>query len=221
MKLSQETLNILKNFSQINQGIFFKKGDVVSTISSQKNILAEATIKESFPRDFAIYDLPNFLSVLSLSKENPEISFEDNQLVLVGNNGRATITYRYTDAAMIVCPPNKKLTLPPATVSFDLTEADLAWVSRCAAVLQQPNISIESDGEKVYVKTFDSTNDSAHTQKLTISEGNGETYKFVLRTENLKLLSSDYTVEATNGVIAFSAKNAEIKYWIATEKTKE
>lgn len=221
MKFSQETMNILKNFSQINQGIFFKKGDVVSTISPQKNILAEATIKESFPRDFGIYDLPNFLSVLSLSKEDPEIVFEDKQLTLVANNGRAKITYRYTDASMIVCPPDKKLTVPSATVSFDLTEVDLAWVSRCAAVLQQPNVSIESDGEKVYVSTFDSTNDSTHTQKLTIADGNGETYKFVLRTENLKLLPADYKVEATKGIITFSAKNSVIKYWIATEKTKE
>ena len=94
MKFSQETMNVLKNFSQINQGIFFKKGDVVSTISPQKNILAEATIKESFPRDFGIYDLPNFLSVLSLSKEDPEVDFQDKQLTLIGNNGRATITYR-------------------------------------------------------------------------------------------------------------------------------
>lgn len=221
MKFTQETMNILKNFSQINQGIFFKKGDVVSTISPQKNILAEATIKENFPRDFGIYDLPNFLSVLSLSKEDPEVAFEDKQLTLIGNNGRATITYRYTDAAMIVCPPDKKLTVPSSTVSFDLTEVDLAWVSRCAAVLQQPNVSIESDGKKVYVSTFDSTNDSTHTQKLTIADGNGETYKFVLRTENLKLLSIDYKVEATKGIITFIGKNLPIKYWIATEKTKE
>lgn len=221
MKFSQETLNILKNYSQINQGIFFKKGDTISTISPQKNILAEATIKESFPKDFGIYDLPNFLSVLSLSKEDPEIEFHDKHLTLIGNNGRATITYRYTDSSMIVCPPDKKLTVPSATVSFDLSEIDLAWVSRCAAVLQQPNVSIESDGEKVYVTTFDSTNDSTHTQKLTIADGNGDVYKFVLRTDNLKLLSTDYRVDATKGIITFSAKNIPIKYWIATEKMKE
>jgi len=221
MKFSQETMNILKNFSQINQGIFFKKGDVISTISPQKNILVEATVKENFPKDFGIYDLPNFLSVLSLSKEDPELSFHEKHLTLVGNNGRATITYRYTDASMIVCPPDKKLTVPSSTVSFDLTETDLAWVSRCAAVLQQPNVSIESDGEKVYLTTFDSTNDASHTQKLHITDGTGETYKFVLRTENLKLLFTDYKVDATKGIVTFSGKNMPIKYWIATEKTKE
>ncbi len=221
MKFSQETMNVLKNFSQINQGIVFRKGDVVATISPQKNILAEATIKESFPMDFGIYDLPNLISVLSLSNESPEIAFQDKQLVISGNNGRSTITFRYTDAGMIVVPPDKKLTVPAAIVSFDLTEVDLEWVLRCAAVLQQPNVSIESDGKKVYVTTFDSTNDASHTQKLTIADGNGETYKFVLRTENIKLLSADYKVEATKGIITFSAKNSTLKYWIATEKTKE
>ena len=214
-------MNVLKNFSQINQGIIFKKGDVVSTISPQKNILAEATIKESLPMDFGIYDLPNLISVLSLSNESPEIVFQEKQLVITGNNGRSTITFRYTDTGMIVGPPDKKLTVPPAIVSFDLTEVDLEWVLRCAGVLQQPNVSIESDGKKVYVTTFDSTNDDSHTQKLTIADGNGETYKFVLRTENIKLLPADYKVEATKGIITFSAKNSALKYWIATEKTKE
>lgn len=221
MKFTQQTMDILKNFSQINQGIFFKKGDVISTISPQSNILAEAKITEDFPVDFGIYDLPNFLSVLSLSKNNSDLSFHDKYLTLTGNGERSTITYRYTDASMIVCPPNKKLTVPSSVVTFELTETDLEWISRCAAVLQQPNISIESDGEHVYLTTFDSTNDSAHVQKLKIAAGDGNTYKFVLRTENVKLLSTGYTVEATRGIITFTGNNIPVKYWIATEKTKE
>jgi len=221
MKFSQETVNILKNFSQINTGICFKPGNVISTISPQKNILVEATVKENFPKEFGIYDLPTLLSTLSLSEKDTELSFHEKHLTIVGNNGRSTITFRYTDASMIVCPPDKKLAVPSPTVSFDLSEVDLAWISRCAAVLQQPNVSVESDGKKVYVTTFDSTNDASHTQKLTIADGNGETYKFVLRTENLKILSTDYKVDVTKGIVTFSGKNIPIKYWIATEKPKE
>jgi hypothetical protein len=221
MKISQDTINILKNFSQINQGIFFKKGDTISTISPQKNILVEATVKESFPNDFGIYDLPNFLSVLSLSKDDPELSFYDKHLTLSGHNGRSTITYRYTDASMIVCPPDKKLTVPSAVATFHLDENDLSWISRCVAILQQPNMSIESDGDAINITTFDATNDSSHTQKLQIAKGNGESFKFVLRTENIKLISTNYTVAATKGIVTFTGKNIPIKYWIATEKMKE
>ena len=62
MKLSEKTLNILKNFSSINQSILVKQGNQLRTISVAKNILAEAEIKEDFPRDFAIYDLNQFLN---------------------------------------------------------------------------------------------------------------------------------------------------------------
>ena len=123
MKISQETINILKNYSQINQGIRFKKGKIISTISPQKNILVEATVKETFPNEFGIYDLPNLLSVLSLSKDDPELSFYDKYLTLSGHNGRSTITFRYTDLSMIVCPPDKNLTIPKAVATFDLFHA--------------------------------------------------------------------------------------------------
>lgn len=69
MKISQETTAILKNFAHINQGIFFRKGNTVSTMSPGKNILSVATISDTVPQDFGIYDLNNFLSVASLFKE--------------------------------------------------------------------------------------------------------------------------------------------------------
>ncbi len=57
MKLSEKTLTLLKNFSNINQSILFKQGSSLRTISVMKNILAEATIDEDLPTDFGIYDL--------------------------------------------------------------------------------------------------------------------------------------------------------------------
>ena len=57
MKLSTETISVLKNFGAINQGILFKKGKTLKTVSSHKNILAEVTIKEDIPAEFGVYDL--------------------------------------------------------------------------------------------------------------------------------------------------------------------
>ena len=54
MKLSKSTLDILKNFSNINQSICFKQGTELSTLSIQKNILSRANVEEAFPRTFAI-----------------------------------------------------------------------------------------------------------------------------------------------------------------------
>ena len=54
MKLSPDTMNILKNFTGINESIFVKPGNVLETISKKKNILARAEVAESFPTSAAV-----------------------------------------------------------------------------------------------------------------------------------------------------------------------
>ena len=77
MKLSEKTVNLLKNFASINQSIAFKKGNTLRTMSVMKNILAEAEIEEEFPKDFAIYDLVQFLNGISLH-DNAQIDFSND-----------------------------------------------------------------------------------------------------------------------------------------------
>ena len=96
MKLSNETVAILKNFGAINQGILFKPGKTLKTVSSHKNILAEVSIKEDIPAEFGIYDLNNFLSVISLHKDDPSFEFDEKQVTIVGNKGRSKIKYRFS-----------------------------------------------------------------------------------------------------------------------------
>ena len=91
MKLSIDTLSVLKNFASINQGIMFKKGKTLRTVSPQKNVMAEATVSDEFPTDFGVYDLNNFLSVLSLHKEEPTIDFQDNNVLISVLQGRSKI----------------------------------------------------------------------------------------------------------------------------------
>lgn len=220
MKLTQDTLTVLKNYQSINPGIVFKKGNVIQTISPQKVIFSEATIEgDGFDREFGIYDLGSFLSILSLSGDDPEIVLDEKYLSIVAKKGRAKITYRYTDPSMIVTPPEKKLTLPSKDVQFDLSEDDLTWISRSAAILQLPHVAIESDGQKVYVSAFDVNNDAAHSQKLEIQDGNGVKYRLIIRAENLKLLVTDYKVTASkSGISLFEGTKKNIKYWVAIEK---
>jgi hypothetical protein len=121
MKLSNETVAILKNFGAINQGILFKKGKTLKTVSSHKNILAEVDIKEDIPAEFGIYNLNEFLSVISLHKDDPSFEFDDKQVTIIGNKGRSKVKYRFTPANMIVTPPEKALAMPDAEIKFDLT----------------------------------------------------------------------------------------------------
>lgn len=219
MKLSNETLSVLKNFGAINQGILFKKGKTLKTVSSHKNILAEVTIKEDIPAEFGVYDLNNFLSVVSLHKDDPSFEFDSKHVVICGNKGRSKIKYRFCEPTMIVTPPEKQLTMPSPEISFELSGEDFDWIMRAANVLSSPQIAVESDGSKIQIVTLDLQNDSAHTDALEISDGNGDKYRMVFKTENLsKLMSGSYTVSiSSKGISHFKHKTADLQYWITTE----
>jgi len=218
MKLSNDTLNVLKNFASINQGILFKKGKTIRTVSSGKNIMAEATVGEEIPTEFGVYDLNNFLSVLSLHKEEPTIDFEDNNVLISGLQGRSKIKYRFCASHMIVTPPEKPIAMPDPEISFELSAEDFDWILRAANVLSSPHIAIESDGEKIFATTFDVMNDASHTDSLDVYKGNGDKYRMVFKTENFKMLAGGYDVKiSSKGISHFKHKTSAIQYWIATE----
>ena len=219
MKLSNDTLNILRNFGGINQGILFKQGKKLKTVSSHKNILAEADINEDIPSEFGIYDLNNFLSVISLHKDDPSFEFDDKQVTIVGNKGRSKIKYRFTPANMIVVPPEKQLTMPEPEIKFEFKAEDFEWVLRAASVLSSPHVAIESDGAKINIVTLDLQNDSAHTDALEIADGNGNKFKMIFKTENIsKVMPGSYDVAiSSKGVSHFTNKTVPLQYYISTE----
>lgn len=216
MKLSTTTLNVLKNFAGINSGIEFKQGNKISTISSTKTILAKATLTDEFPQDFCIYDLNQFLSVHSLTKDT-ELEFEPREVIF--KSGRSKTKYRMTSKTMIVSPPEKELKLPTVDAQFKLKEEDLAQALKNASVLQAPNISFESDGSKIFVSVFDAKDDSSHTNSIEIGDSvDNKKFKCVFLTENFKMIMGTYDVEiSSQGLASFKNSNGTMEYWIAIE----
>ena len=216
MKLSNETLNVLKNFASINSGIEFKTGNKLSTISSTKTVLAKATLKDEFPQDFCIYDLNQFLSVHSLGKDT-ELEFDTNNVIFKA--GRSKTKYRMTAKNMIVSPPEKELKLPSVDGSFKLSEEDLVQALKNAAVLQAPNIAFESDGSTISVTLFNAKDDSAHTNTIEIGDANnGKIFKAVFLTENFKMIHGTYDVQISKaGLSHFVSSDGTLEYYIAIE----
>ena len=216
MKLSNETLTVLKNFAGINSGIEFKKGNKIATISSTKTVLAKATLTDDFPQDFCIYDLNQFLSVHSLGKDT-ELDFDANNVVF--KSGRSKTKYRMTAKSMIVAAPEKELKLPSVDGSFKLKEEDMAQALKNAAVLGSPNIAFESDGSKISVTNFNAKDDSAHTNTIEIgSTDNDKVYKAVFLVENFKMIPGTYNVEiSSQGLATFVNEKGDLQYWIAIE----
>jgi gp45 sliding clamp, C terminal len=216
MKLSNETLAVLKNFASINQGLFFKKGKKISTVSSSKTVLAQATLSDAFPQEFCIYDLNQFLAVHGLFKDGADIDFDSSNVIFKG--GKSKVKYRMTDKNMIVTPPEKDIVLPSIDCSFTLSQNDLDWIMKTSSVLSSPHIAVQSDGETINLLTFDAADDSAHTNSIELGEGNGKTYKVVFKTENMKLIPGAYDVNISfKGIGHFKNSKEDIDYWIAFE----
>jgi hypothetical protein len=218
MKLSNETLTVLKNFASLNSGIQFKQGNSIKTISTGKNVLANAVLKDSFPQDFCVYDLNQFLGMYTLNKDT-EIDFDDANIIFKsGSNGRNKTKYRKTQKDMIVVPPEKELNLSSVDVSFTLTQEDFESIIKAANHLQSPHIAVESDGDKIQLTAFDAQNDAAHTNTIEVGDGNGKKYRMVFLTENLRMITGTYDVQVSfKGLAFFKNKNQEIQYWVATE----
>lgn len=215
MKIGNDTLSILKKFSEINTALVFKEGNVQTTVSPQKNILLSAEIDESFPKEFGIYELNRFLGLLSTCKE-PELEFNDSSLKIVETNGLTT-EYVYSDPTNIVKPPEKKLNFPDAEVEFDLSYDLYESILKKAAILQLPEIAVVGKNGKMSLAALDTKNDSSDKSNIPLGSTDNE-FQFVFKLENLKLFKGDYSVKiSSKGISQFTNKNRVMEYFIATE----
>jgi hypothetical protein len=218
MKLSEDTVTVLKNFSGINQSLLFKSGNTLKTISPLKTIFVEATIGESFPKEFALYDLNKLLAKVSLYKD-AELGFDDDKLTINTENKKKSDFIKYCSPKVIVTPPEKAITFGAPDCSFSLSKEDLDWMRKSAGISGSPNFVFESDGTTINFIATDIKDDSADQSKIEIGTvENGKPFKVVMKVENFKLLDGSYDVAiAKKGLAQFKHKDVNITYYIAIE----
>jgi len=220
MKLSKHTLSMLKNFSDINMSIEIKEGNILRTVSVQKNILAQAEIEDSFPQDFAIYELNRFLGAVSLF-DDPEFQF-NGKSANIGTT-RHSVDYVYCDPSMIVTPPENNITFPEPEVKFTLSQDALSQIMKASNVLGTPEIAIEGGphpNDVIRLKALDVNNDSTDTFKIVLDERSDNKFMFVFKTENMKMIPGNYDVEiSSKGISHFTLQGQKLEYWIATESS--
>ena len=216
MKLSDNTLTILKNFAGINNSILVKKGNKLRTISVAKNILAEADISpEEFPRDFAIYDLNQFLNGLSLHQD-PEMDFSEASYLTI-REGRRKVKYFYADPAVIISPPEKEITLPSEDVHFQLDSSSLDKLLKAAAVYQLPDFCVVGNAGVIKLVVRDKKNDTSNEYSIKVGETDKE-FTFNFKVENIKIIPGAYDVVVSSKLLSrFTNTNFELKYYIAIE----
>ena len=227
MIINNETVETLKNFAEINQSLVIETGDVIKTVSEQTNVLAKAKLGQSFPQDFAIYDLNKFLGVLSLFAE-PQFDFSEKSIKIQSsvdaNNfvaGDSVAEYQFANMSLFENERKilaKDINLPSEDAVFRLEEKYFISIMRAAAVMRLPEIAVVANGGKLKIQAIDAkTSVDSYAVELGVSTSN---FKMIFKIENLKLMRGSYDVKISNkGLGYFKNTDRELEYWIATETT--
>lgn len=223
MKLSTETLAVLKNFATINPNIVVRGGSTLKTISEAKNILATAQVEEQFPQEFGIYDLNGFLSVVGMF-EDPELIFsDDGNSVRVVGEGNQSVNYFFSDVS-ILTSPQKDVTMPPTEVEFSLTEAQLMQLRKASSAIGVTDVLIKGEEGQSHIDVMvtdikDSTSNSFDLRLEGVTRPD-EPFSLVFNIANFKFVSGDMKVALSSKLISqFETK--KVTYWVALEKTSK
>ena len=217
--LSKKTLDVLKNFSTINSSIVFRKGSTVRTISNAENILAKFTGEEVFPSDFAIYDLSQFLSGISLFND-PQLEFTTSDFVNI-KGGRQSAKYYFSDPEITLkSAPERNVNFPGSDLEFNLSSDDLLALQKASAIYSLPDLTFFSEKGSDTIKLIlrDKENDTSNTYDLSVKGTATGTFSLDLKIENIRVLPSDYVVKVSQHLISeWTSQDADLKYYIALE----
>lgn len=214
MKISRDTLSLLKNFSLINPGLILKQGNTIATIDPNKTVLAKATVSESFPKDCAIDNLPRLLGVFSFLKD-PDVEFHNEHIVIEEQDTK--VKFRYGAAALIVAPPDKAI-ICSNNVSFKLFSTILQNVMKAQGAMQLRHIAIKGNEEGIFLSALDFKNISGDSFDVKVADPNGHTFLALFDPTNLtKVIVDDYDVVfSSKGIVHL--KSNKVEYWIPAEK---
>jgi hypothetical protein len=213
MQISTGTIAILKNFAQINTNILVREGSELRTISTMKDIFAKATVEETFPTEFAIYDLTSLLALLTLT-ENQEIEFGDKSLKISKDSGE--FEYFYADPSIIVAPPQKNIVVDEH-FTFNLSKEDMVMITKAAAIVSAPAITFESKNGKVILSVGDPKTPASNSYKKQIGTFD-KNFNVQLAVGNLKVIPDAYEVVLSQKkFVHFRNVERQLFYWLAAE----
>ena len=236
-QLSKGTIDLLRNFSTINKSILIGEGKTLQTMSVNKNIIALTQVREEFPCQMAIYDLPLFLGALSLFQK-PWLAFPDEKKVIVyDEETKGKTTFYYSDPEIIVKPPEFNPNLPQQELMFDLPQSDITQLLQAAKVYGVEDLCINGYRQEYSICVRDKKNNTSNVFSLPLKkvvfdqtprEEGGEQYKvtperqefcYCFKVENLKLLDATYHITLSQKNIAnfTSLSHSELDYFIALE----
>ena len=220
MNISNETLDVLQNFASINPNILISPGQDLKTIAEAKNIMAEAHVPETFPVEFGIYDLNEFLQVIGLI-QTPDLDFGAER-VIIKYQDTQRVNYYYSEKE-ILTTPTKEITMPDPEVSINITEDHINQIRKASQVLGHSELVICGIKGQIRAEVYDVNDMASNAFSLVLDNSYLDNdFKFIFNIPNLKLLPGDYYVNISSKLIShWTSSTYPINYFIALEKGSE
>jgi hypothetical protein len=220
MELTDKTLEVLRNYATINPNLVFSEGNTLKTISVARNVLSQTTVEESFPQSFGIYDLNEFLSVLSLVNK-PRLKFETDYVVVGDSTGRSEVKYFYSDPDMLTSPA-QDIVMPEAEVKFVIDTDTLNRVRKASAALGHNEMTITPTTGAIRLTIVDPKDSTSNAFSIDVEGEYPEDvdFNFVVNVNNIKVVNEDFTVSVSKKLISqWKSQQSAIEYFIAFEKS--
>ena len=229
VKLSKQTIEVLRNFSAINKSILIEPGKFIETMSVNKNIIAATQVREGFPEQLAIYDLPLFLGALSLFK-SPTLFFPDaKKVVIYDEDTKGKTTFYYSDPEIIGKVPEFNPDLPDPELFFDLPQQDLEQLMQASKVYGVEDLCVYGYEGEYSICVKDKKNETSNVfslplKKVTFNNMSEMTperrnFCYCFKVENVKVIPGTYHVCISRRNIAnfSSVTSSSLNYFIALE----
>lgn len=219
MKITPRFIEVLKNYSIINPSILFMPGGEVSTISPLKNILSIATIDETIPQKFSIYDLNEFIGIVSIM-DDPQAEFTQNQIIL--KSGRKSVKYTMGSPDTFECSPYENIDVDEDDIiaKFNLNYSDFSNIIKACSILKNKHLTIEGNEGQLEIKSIDNKNKTSSTYAINLNDKaiklSSESFRRMFDIDNFKIMNRDYVVSIHKDyLIEFRSDDDSIVYWIA------
>jgi hypothetical protein len=221
MQLTDTTIQILSNFSDINGNIVIEAGNSIVTKSDSNSLAARAVIDMKFPQTIGIYDLKQFLSSVRLV-DNPEIDVDDsgNFAFIKGSSGRSKIKYFFASPEILVTTSLKKLEALPISetpITFIFDADTISKIKKAKSVLGHEHLVVTGKDGVINLSVTDTENRTSNTFEIEIAgDTNDEEFQYIYELENFKFVPGDYSVTIHNEINSlFSHTELNLSYNVA------
>lgn len=220
MKLSQDTITVLKNFATINKSIMIDPGNALSTtLEFHQSVMAYAEVSETFDTSFPIFDLHQFLNIFAMF-EDPDLRMVEGRKAII-SEGKSVVNYTFAESHMIKTRMPTDIKPQRTVASFEMKAHQLSSLIKAAAIMQLNDILVEGKNGKITIGALNANNSSSNTYKIEVGETDASFYA-LYQFANFRQLIRDYKVTITPVFAKFDAIDDKLpktlSYWIAANQ---